>query len=261
MLSKNQAKFIKSLKIKKFRHEHNAFIVEGEKNVGELLSSSLTTISVFALPGWLRDNTKTLESKKIPYTEIDESDLARISDLITPNKVLALARIPESEIKPQIWQHHFLALDNIKDPGNMGTIIRTADWFGIRSIICSQGCVDAYSPKVVQATMGSFTRVTLYYTDLTQFLKQKPREIPVYGALLEGKNLSRTVFGTQGVIIIGSESHGISPDILPLVTHAIHIPSFSHNEAVTQAESLNASIANAIICYELSKQLSEKKLE
>jgi len=259
MLSKNQVKYINSLKIKKFRQEHGIFIAEGEKCAEELLNSNIEVTAVYALTDWLNENLNLLESKKIQYTETDEAGLAKISDLTTPNKVLALARIPKPEFTAKLYEKYILALDNIKDPGNMGTIIRTADWFGIRQIVCSPGCVDAYNPKVVQSTMGSIARVNIHYLELIKFIKQKPEGTPVYGALLHGENLNETVFGTKGILIIGSESHGISHDVLPLVTDAVHIPSFSHNEAFTNAESLNASIANAIICYELSKQLFEKK--
>lgn len=261
MLSKNQVKYINSLKIKKFRHEQGVFIIEGEKSVSELLNSSLTITGIFALPRWIEENIRLLETKEVKYTVIDEEILARISDLSTPNKVLALARIPKPQLVPEVFSNYLLVLDNIKDPGNMGTIIRTADWFGIKQIICSPGCVDAYNPKAVQASMGSLTRVNIHYTDLVKFIKGKPENTPVYGALLVGESILRTSFDKQGIIIIGSESHGISPEILPLITHAVHIPSFSHNEAITRTESLNASIANAIICYEMSKQLAEKKLD
>lgn len=259
MLSKNQIRYINSLKIKKFRMEHGTFITEGEKCTAELLNSNLEVTAVYALHDWLDENQGILESKNILFTETDEAGLAKISDLTTPNKVVALARIPKPEFTPEIYSHYILALDNINDPGNMGTIIRTADWFGIRKIVCSPGCVDAFNPKVVQSTMGSITRVSIQYLELAKFIKQKPEGTPVYGAMLHGQSLNKTVFDTKGILIIGSESHGISPDILPLLTDAIHIPSFSHNEAITNAESLNASIANAIICYELSKQLFEKK--
>jgi TrmH family RNA methyltransferase len=259
MLSKNQIKYINSLKIKKFRQDQGVFLVEGEKCVTELLNSNLEVTGVYALRDWLDENRSFLISKSIIHTETDEAGLAKISDLTTPNKVVALARIPKREFSAELYQHYILALDNIKDPGNMGTIIRTADWFGIRHVVCSYGCVDAYNPKVIQATMGSITRVNIYYLELLNFITQKPEGTPVYGALLSGESLNNTVFDTKGILIIGSESHGISSEVIPMITNAVHIPSFSHNEAIMNAESLNASIANAIICYEMSKQLFEKK--
>lgn len=259
MLSKNQIKYINALKIKKFRQQYGIFLVEGEKCVDELLHSSLETTGIYALPDWLREHSRLLNEKNIGFTEIDETILEKISDLTTPNKVLALAKVPEQVMLPDIYNNYCLALDNIKDPGNMGTIIRTADWFGIRRIVCSPGCVDAFNPKVIQSTMGSFTRVNVFHMDLIQFIKQKPKDTPVYGALLQGKNLHQVSFNEAGIVIIGSESHGISADLLPLVTQAIYIPPFNINGTINAAESLNASIANAIICYEISKQLSEKK--
>lgn len=260
MLSKNQTKYINSLKIKKFRQEHGAFIVEGEKCVGELLHSNMDVVAVYAIPAWLHENIHTLRDRNIAFDEVDETGLEKISDLTTPNKVLALAKIPEPELSPDVYQRYILALDNIKDPGNMGTIIRSADWFGIRQVVCSPGCVDAYNPKVVQATMGSFTRVNIFQAELVQFIKQSTKGTPVYGALLNGESLYNIAFKNAGIIVIGSESHGISDELLPFITQAVHVPSYSQNEALTKPESLNASIANAIICYEIAKQLSEKKL-
>jgi len=258
MLSHNQIKYINSLKIKKFRQQHRAFIVEGVKGVSELLTSSLNPVKVFALSEWLDKNESLWREKEISLQEITADELKKISDLITPNQVLAIAEIPELTLpEPVELSGMTLALDSIRDPGNMGTMIRTADWFGIKLVVCSSDSVDMYSPKVVQSTMGSFGRVNVIYTELQDFFKALPAEIPVYGALLEGPDITKMTFTNQGIILIGSESHGISRELLPYVNKPLHIPRFSSSGADNQAESLNASIANGIICYEICKQLSK----
>jgi TrmH family RNA methyltransferase len=256
MLSHNQVKYINSLKIKKYRQLHNVFIVEGEKGVNELLKSSLKPVKLFALSEWLHKNSITLTEQNIEWQEITEGELKKVSDLVTPNQVLAIAELPETDVtKANEFAGMTLVLDGIRDPGNMGTIIRTADWFGIRTIICSNDSVDAFNPKVVQSTMGSFARVSIFYTDLNDYFKNIAKDIPVFGALLEGPDITQKTFTRPGIIIIGSESHGISKQLISYVNEPLHIPriSFSNNE--NQAESLNASIANGIICYEICKQL------
>jgi TrmH family RNA methyltransferase len=256
MLSHNQIKHINSLKIKKFRQQHKTFIVEGEKGVNELLSGSIKPIKIYAVREWLEKNYTLLNSKKIEFQEITGDELRKVSDLTTPNQVLAIAEIP---LTGNILQEGFsgmaLALDGIRDPGNMGTMIRTADWFGINTIICSSDSVDVYNPKVIQATMGSYGRVKVFYVELPAFFGKLPTGIPVYGALLEGPAITEKTFTQEGIILIGSESHGISKELIPFVNEPIHIPGFSVSETGNTAESLNASIANGIICYEICKQL------
>ena len=258
MLSHNQIKFINSLKIKKFRQSHNIFFVEGEKGVSELLRSNLKTIKVFALYEWLQHNIPILENKNIDWQEITVAELNKISDLVTPNQAFALAEIPVlKDPLPSDSGEMMLALDGIRAPGNMGTIIRTADWFGITKILCSNDSVDAYNPKVVQATMGSFARVSVHYIILADYLKNISKDIPVFGALLEGPDITKKNFTRPGIIVIGSESHGISAELIPYINEPLHIPRFSSSGAQNQAESLNASIANGIICYEICKQLGK----
>ncbi len=256
MLSHNQVKYINSLKIKKFRQLHKAFIVEGEKGVGELLKSSLQTLKLFALPEWVDKNIPMLKRKNIDLQEISETELSKITDLITPNQVLAIAEIPATALPaPTEFTGMTLALDGIRDPGNMGTMIRTADWFGISKIICSSDSVDMYNPKVIQATMGSFSRVSVFYINLPDFFKSLPSEIPVFGAMLEGPDITQKIFTRPGIVMIGSESHGISGSLIPFINEPLHIPHFSDSGTQNHAESLNASIANGIICYEICKQL------
>ena len=261
MLSHNQAKYINSLKIKKFRQLHKVFIIEGEKGVDELLSSTLPIEKIYALPDWIERNISLLKGRNIDLQEITAVELKKITDLVTPNQVLAIAEIPET-ILPKFSELNgmMLALDGIRDPGNMGTMIRTADWFGISNIICSIDSVDIYTPKVVQATMGSFSRVNVVYTDLLNYFKQLPSDIPIFGALLEGPDITQKTFIRPGIILIGSESHGISEPLLPYINEPLHIPRFSKSKTQNNAESLNASIANGIICFEICKQLFKNKL-
>lgn len=256
MLTHNQHKFIQSLRLKKYRRLHHAFIVEGRKNTAELLASNYQTQAVYALQEWLEENSRLLQRKSTPFVEVTADELRKISDLTTPDQVLAIASVPESAVPAEIPRGQIsIMLDGIRDPGNMGTIIRTADWFRIGQIFCSPDCVDMYNPKVIQATMGSFCRVKVYYDDLTELLKNVRSDLPVYGALLQAPSLTEAVIRKPGVILIGNESNGITPQLLPFVSHPLHIPSFAVPRQEDGAESLNASVANAIICYEICKQL------
>jgi TrmH family RNA methyltransferase len=261
MLSRNAVKFVNSLKIKKYRQEHKAFIVEGEKMVDELLQSHLDILTLYALEEWITEHRNLTGQQSAQIVTVSMPELGKISDLVTPNKVLATVRIPEKTVNPALnLQDFVLVLDSIRDPGNMGTIIRTADWFGVRNIICSSDCVDIYNPKVVQATMGSYMRVNVHYMDLVMFLKEVPSGIPVYGALLKGQSVFEKKFIKPGVLVIGNESRGISASLLPLISDPVFIPPYlNHGAGSYRAESLNASIANAIICYEIRKQLSKNK--
>jgi len=259
MLSHNQIKFINSLKIKKFRQQHKAFIVEGEKSVNELLASKLITRQLFATTQWIEKNGSRLTAKNVECQEITENELQKVSDLTTPNQVIAIAEIPDANgALPYDSTKMLLALDGIRDPGNLGTIIRTADWFGIETIVCSTGSADVYNPKVVQATMGSFARTNVVYTDLREFLAHLNAGIPVFGALLKGQLLTEKHFTQPGIILIGSESHGISDELIPFINEPIYIPRYADDTKSSYAESLNASIANGIICYEICKQLFKK---
>lgn len=257
MLSHNQIKFVNALKIKKFRIKHNLFIIEGEKCVDELLHSSLVVEKVFALTSWIERNQSLLIKRKCEIIEIKDVELNKISDLLTPNKVLAIAQIPEKPDLSSFLTHELiLALDGIRDPGNLGTIIRTANWFGINKIVCSEDCVDVFNPKVVQSSMGSFAKTQVLYTNLSDFISNLPVNTPVYGALLNGPEITKYHFTEPGVILIGSESHGIRKEIQPLISHPVYIPHIHGvNSDIFTAESLNASIAASILCYEITKQL------
>jgi len=256
VLSNSQIKHIVSLRQKKFRTEHQQFIVEGVKMVSELLNSEYKTIGIYGV----EDFVKLLDyarSDRQPATEIiTEIQLQKISNLETPNKVLAVARIPKKSGSgsgsgsAQLNNKLSLALDNISDPGNLGTIIRTAAWFGIENIICSENTVDAWNPKVVQATMGALFHVNIIYTDLENIVQEfNAKNIPVYATALDGKNIYESKLSPNGLIIIGSESHGVSQEILSLTEHKLFIPSFSKGAA----ESLNAAVAAGVVCAEFRR--------
>ncbi|MCF8296406.1 MAG: RNA methyltransferase [Saprospiraceae bacterium] len=251
MISINQIKYLNSLKQQKFRKANLEFIVEGEKNVNELLKSSWEISNLYALESWILENETIL--KDIIVEPVSEKELERISLLKTPNKVLAVAKIQEQKlIIDKLFPGLILMLDNISDPGNLGTIIRIADWYGIKNIICSNQTVELYNPKVIQATMGSFTRVNVYYENLEDVLGKIPKKIPVYGSFMDGENIAKTKLDNNAIAIIGSESQGISQKLLPFINKKIAIPSYN-NEA-SKAESLNASIATAIICHEFLRE-------
>jgi TrmH family RNA methyltransferase len=190
---------------------------------------------------------------KLEVFEISNKELERISTLKTPNQVLALVSIPEqTKLQPAAPDDLTLVLDEIKDPGNMGTIIRTADWFGIKKIICSENCVEIYNPKVIQATMGSIARVEVTNCKLQQFFSNIPGDVKIYGTVLDGNNMYESKLNNSSYLVVGSESHGISQGIMKYITDFITIPVYASSGAM--AESLNASIATAISCAEFRRQ-------
>lgn len=249
MLSKTKIKFIRSLQIKKYRQAQEMFVVEGTKIVNELLHSHFDIHSIYAVKKGMQ---KVLDSgypvSGTGLFEVSDSELKQISALATPNEVLCIARIPEQGAidAKEIKNGLSLALDNIRDPGNLGMIIRIADWFGIKNVLCSEQCVDVYNPKVVQATMGSLTRVKVHELDLTGFLSSA-EGLPVYGALLDGEDIHQIKLEKTGIIMLGNESVGISDALMPFITRKIMIPSFGG------AESLNVAAATAIICAEFKR--------
>jgi len=246
MLSKKNEQYIRSLSLKKFRQKYNNFIIEGDKMVSELLVQVPDKIErIFAISSWINQYDQKLNKIGVPVQEVNERALKKISSLKTPNQVLAVVRQWEPDFQPnQLKGGLSLYLDGIQNPGNMGTILRTADWFGIDWVICSPDSVDRFSPKVVQATMGalfSVKSVRRNFEDLTL----KKLNLPIYGAILKGEDLFRTSLKQEGLIVIGNEGQGIRSDILPFVDHPISIPAH-HEDRGT--ESLNAAIATAIIC-------------
>jgi TrmH family RNA methyltransferase len=246
MLSKSQISFIKSLHQKKFRKEHNLFIAEGIKSITEFILSDYRIENIFCTAHTIPKLDKLLQ--KIKVQEITDTELKKISALIAPQDALATIHIPqETEIAAESVQNLItLVLDDIQDPGNLGTIIRTADWFGFKQIICSAGTVDAYNPKVVQATMGSLARIRLHYVYLPDFLKSN--NYPVFGALLEGNSVYDIDFSDkEGILILGNEGRGISPELKEYITDPITIPQFG------KAESLNVAVSAGILCSEIKR--------
>ena len=242
MLSKANIKYIKSLQVKKYRKQEQCFIVEGAKSVMELLTSDFEAVQILGTGEFLS------QFKKLPKTEVievSEKELGAIGEFQTNNTALAVVRMKPNQSMP-VSDHEFaLVLDDIRDPGNLGTIIRTADWFGIYKIIASSETADLYNPKVISATMGSFTRVNIFYTDLGDYLPGIKQRI--FGAFLEGKNIHETNFGSGGIVLIGNESRGINAAFEKFITDKITIPKYGH------AESLNAAIATAIICDKIRR--------
>lgn len=253
MLSRSQSKLIASLRLGKFRNEEGLFVVEGVKMVGELLASKFEIKTIFATDTWITGKHLTPDRYLVDIVEITESELEKISILNTPNQVLAIAFSRTYKMPDFTGDEWVLALDQIRDPGNMGTIIRTADWFGISRIVAAIGTVDLWNPKVVQASMGSIFRMPVHYVELADYLSEAGKVMAVFGAFMEGSPIGDIQLDKKGVLVIGNESHGISPRIEALVTQKITIPSALAGDN-GRAESLNASLAAAILCYEINRQ-------
>ena len=248
MLGKTQVKYIQSLSHKKFRDEEGAFIAEGPKIVEEIINEKPSAVrQIYALGNWMETNKNLV--KKIDancLTPISEMELERVSHLNTPNQVVAILDKRPIETDIDCTTQLVLALDGIQDPGNLGTIIRIADWFGIKHIICSADCADLYNPKVVQSTMGSIIRVNLLYTGLEDFLK-KQKAVKIMAAALDGTPVQNLKGEKKGILLIGNESKGISKELLGRATNKITIPQ------IGKAESLNAAVATGIILSHLLK--------
>ncbi len=249
-LSKSKIKEIASLKQGKYRKLSQSFLVEGVKHIEELLETNHKARKIIGLSPYIEAQRERLSTISQNIYTVSETVLRRLSTQTTPNQVIAVLDYLPSH-RPNLGQGLTLALDRISDPGNLGTIIRIADWFGIENIVCSPDTVDLYNPKTIQATMGSYLRVNLYYTDLAQLFQDLNTNIPIYGTVLEGgENLHQSTLATDAIIVLGSESHGISPEVLNHITNPITIPSHSKGRG---AESLNVSIATAIICSEFRR--------
>lgn len=241
MISKKWLKYINSLQIKKYRQEHQTFLVEGSKSVLELLKSNLKVEIVFCSESF-HDEYHLLFGRR-PFELCSEEELTKAGSFENNNAAIAIVAIP-AKLSIEAFSNKgiVLVLDGIRDPGNLGTIIRTADWYGIEHIVCSEDTTDVYSPKVIAATMGSFARVQVDYKNLIHFLEDQHSKT-VYGAFLEGDNLhqAKLTSNNDSIIVIGNESQGIDRTLLPFITKKIHIPGSG------RAESLNAGIATAII--------------
>ena len=248
MISKNQIKFVRQLEQKKFRKAENLFIAEGHKVVGDLLAAGFRPTQLFATNEWISCNPT------VSAIEVTPDELARVSLQQHPQQVLALFPIPNYDPSSPIAQHLSslsLLLDNIQDPGNLGTIIRIADWFGIDTIYCSTGTVDAWNPKVVQATMGSIARVKIIYVEPDTLFNQIPHDYPIYGTFLDGDNIYTQQLTPHGLIVMGNEGNGISDAVRKRVSKKLLIPDFHKGDT---ADSLNVAISTAITCSEFRRR-------
>ena len=249
MLSKNQIKWVHSLELKKNRKKEGLFVAEGPKVVGDLLRAGYVARSIFCTEkAEVHNRVGSAVHTAVHICTDDE--LRKLSFLQHPQEVLAVFEIPHNSSLFTLHSSLSLALDGVQDPGNLGTIIRIADWFGIQTIYCSEDTADCYNPKVVQATMGSLAHVHIIYTDLEALLQSV--HCPIYGTLLDGQNIYQQQLSNEGIIVMGNEGNGISPAIRKLVTHKLLIPNYNTSGAT--AESLNVAIATAITCAEFRRR-------
>ena len=239
MISRNQIKLIQSLSQKKYRQKHELFVVEGVKGVQEFLQSAFELHSLFTTESLLFDSS-------LDITEINYETLKKISTLKTPNKVVAIFKIPRPKTIKE--EGLIVALDAVNDPGNLGTIIRLCDWFGIQELVCSQQTVDCYNTKVIQATMGSLTRVNINYVDLPEFLSQT--QLAVFGTYMDGDNVYKSALPKSGVLVMGNEANGISDAVSKTVMSRLAIPRFGN---LKSTESLNVATATAILLSEFKR--------
>ena len=252
-LSKNKIKYIRSLELKKVRKEERVFLAEGPKLVGDLLGHFPCRF-LAATDSWLKGHPN-LKADEI--AEISQENLSRASLLKTPQDVLAIFEQPQYSLNPESVRHSLcLALDDIQDPGNLGTIIRLADWFGIEHVICSQNTVDVYNPKTIQATMGGIARVKVHYTSLPGFIRSLDKDIPVFGTFLDGKNMYEQPLSANGLVVMGNEGNGIGKEVESLINRKLYIPNYPQGRET--AESLNVAIATAVICAEFRRQAAWK---
>lgn len=248
MLAKNTIKYIQSLKQKKFRQMYNNFVVEGAKMAAEIIQQQgLEIEGIYALPAWIAKNQFLLTNFQNILHEISRKDLDRISSLKTPNEVLVVCKVPTYELDlPTINNSLTLYLDDLQNPGNMGSILRIADWFGLPYVFCSKHCVESYNAKVIQASMGAFLRVKIVTISFEDLL-QKIATIPIFAAVLDGENVFQAKLPSTGLLIIGNEGAGVAPQIIQRANHKIKIPKGQNGGA----ESLNAAVATGIICSAL----------
>ncbi len=240
-MTKNEIQFVRSLHDKASRTEHGVFLAEGEKLIGEIIASGLKVQKIYALEG---------AASSLCAEQVSPKEMERISTLKSANNSVAVVEIPRYTLDAsQLKGKLILALDEVQNPGNLGTIIRLADWFGIEDIVCSPSSADLYNPKVVQATMGALTRVRVHYTPLVPFLKEC--SMTIYGTLLSGDNIYCSTLSPEGVIVMGNEGRGVSKEVAELIDKALYIPPFPADRA--GSESLNVAIATAVICSEFRR--------
>ena len=249
MLSKNKIKYIHSLELKKNRKKEGVFVAEGHKLVGDLLPHFHCRL-ILATTTWLEEHHDIQADEII---EITPEELVKASLLKTPQEVLAIFEQPQYDYTTDVIKNSLcLALDDIQDPGNLGTIIRLADWFGIEHIFCSQGTVDVYNSKVIQATMGALARVKVHYCNLPDLISSL-KDVPVYGTFLDGENIYDKPLSENGLIIMGNEGNGVSKEVSQLINNKLYIPNYPTGRATS--ESLNVAIATAVVCAEFRRRL------
>lgn len=255
MISKNKIKYLHSLKTKKFRDAEGVFVAEGPKVVSDIFSRYKSNLMLLVgTAEWLKGEGRSIASvANCEIIEVTEDELTKASFLCHPQQVLAVFKTLDSHVDTKLLTSKLtIVLDGVQDPGNLGTIIRIADWFGIENVICSADTADAYNPKVVQATMGSIARVNVTYMNLSVLFDSLPKDFPIYGTLLEGDNIYNQELTEVGLIVMGNEGKGISPAIRNLVNRALRIPNYPEGRAT--ADSLNVAIATAIVCTEFRRR-------
>jgi len=258
MISSARSKLLRSLQHKKYRDLHRLFLVEGDKMVRELTGKiqhpGFRVREIYATSEWIRQNQNTIHSPDIKLVEASQAEIKKVSSLISPQPVMALVTKPDSILDiRELLQTPVLAFESIRDPGNLGTIIRTADWFGLNHIICTPDSADAFNPKVVQSTMGAISRVMVHYQDLNVLLASPAMEQKVvYGTFVDGENIYETSLASSPLILFGNESHGLSHTFDPHIQLRLSIPSFSGS--VKGPESLNVASSVAVVCSELKRR-------
>ncbi len=251
MISKSLLKQIKSLEQRKFRKESALFVAEGGKTVQDLIDTGIEVKNIIATDEWLKTHKLNTTAE---ITVVNDDDMKKASFLRTPQGVLAIFKQPSHEIDYTLPERELcLALDNVQDPGNMGTIIRIADWFGIENIYCSNGSVDIYNPKTVQATMGAIGRVKIHYTNLPELIERLKEKTPVYGTFLDGEDIYSSKLNDRGIIVMGNEGNGISDECGRLIKERLLIPNYPKERSTS--ESLNVSVATAIVCSEFRRRV------
>ena len=251
MLSKHLTNVIQNLEKKKFREKYNLYKVEGDKLVQELLLSDMKIDTLVASPSWIANNQQHVKSYNV--IEVNEIEMGRVSNFKSLPEVIALSEIPVKGYNPdEIENSLSVILNGIQDPGNIGTILRVCDWFGIRNIFCDHDCANIFNPKSVQASMGAIFRVNVFYLDLVNFIPRfVGQDFPCYGTFLRGENIYKQQLRTKGFIVMGNEGNGITPEIEQFVSHKITIPSFAHS--LSSTESLNVGVATGIILSEFKR--------
>lgn len=251
-LSKAKIKWVKSLDSKRGRDESGLFVVEGPKAVAEFVDY-FECVCLFAESEWI-DRSPYIIGGGIETTEVTNEELRRISSLKTPRDVLGVFRQREERLRPELLCDELsLFLDDVQDPGNVGTIIRIADWYGIRSVVCSKATADVYNPKTIQATMGALCRTHVHYVDKQPYFESLRGRVEVFGTYMDGDNIYRTPLPERGIVVMGNEGAGISPDVSAFVTRRLSIPSYP--VGVRTSESLNVAVSAAIVCSEFRRSL------